>query len=339
LDLTRLAMTSCRGVRIRMNRRRLCWLLLLLLPVLLAGAGAAAADTDGLYDTPTLQAWHARYSRSMERILGEGILPRLSEKERRALTGVKIELPLRDDVLINFYAEERTVVLPVSALKLLDDLSIAYAWLWANNYQLEPVEEYVAMLKHKKTADFPGGRYPPPLVALKIPPTALQDRRVDELSLRLFNSARAFVLAHELAHIYYGHGGRSLANEEQADQFAMDVMRRTSTVPMGVVLFFQATALWFRDGPANHPLNGQRLRVLARRLDGMAGDFAQPGRGAADDTERIRFIGRGLERVADYLDDTDLQRCVAESASRASPAILRPRARSAPSFLDCTGPR
>jgi hypothetical protein len=319
-----------------MSRRRWSWLLV---PVLLAGASATRADSNGLYDTPTLQAWHARYSRSMERILVEGILPRLSEKERRVLTGITLDLPLRDDVLINFYAEERTVVLPVSALKLLDDLSIAYAWLWANNYQLEPVEEYVAMLKHKKAGDFPGGRYPDPLAALKIPPTALDDGRVNGLSLRLFNSARAFVLAHELAHIYYRHSGRSIANEEEADRFAMDIMRRTSTVPMGVVLFFQATALWFQDGPSTHPLNGQRLRVLARRLDGMAGDFAQPGRGAADDTERIRFIGRGLERVADYLDDTDMQRCVADSASKASPAILRPRARSAPSFLTCAGAR
>ncbi|MGH7388591.1 MAG: hypothetical protein ACREM3_03950 [Candidatus Rokuibacteriota bacterium] len=64
----------------------------------------------------------------------------------------------------------------------------------------------------------------------------------------------------------------------------------------------------------------------------MARDF---GGGSPDDVERVRFIGRGLEQVADYLDDAELQRCVATSAARANPAVLRPRARGAASILDC----
>jgi hypothetical protein len=101
---------------------------------------------------------------------------------------------------------------------------------------------------------------------------------------------------------------------------------------MGMALYFQATALWFEGGPPSHPLNAGRLRAMATRLNAMAPDF---GRGSAADVESVRFIGRGLVQVADYLDDAELQRCVATSAAKADPALLRPRRRGAPSILDC----
>ncbi|MGH7388592.1 MAG: hypothetical protein ACREM3_03955 [Candidatus Rokuibacteriota bacterium] len=160
--------------------------------VLLAGATGWAAErgSGDLYDTPTLQHWQARYTRSMNRILAEGFMPVLSAEERRILSGVRLDLPLRDAAFLNFYTEDRTIVLPAAALHWLSEIYTAYAWLVLENYQLEPIEEYVAMLKHKKPADFPGGAYPPPLRALGIPASVLDDSRVDGLSLRLFNSAR-----------------------------------------------------------------------------------------------------------------------------------------------------
>lgn len=303
--------------------------------VLVAAAISRAEESGGaeLYDTPTLKEWQARYTRSMNRILTEGFVPVLSSEEQRARSGVRLDLPLRDDAFLNFYTEGSTIVVPVSALRWLDEIYTAYAWLVLNNFQLEPIEEYVAMLKHKKPKDFPGGAYPTPLRALGIPADALNDARVDSLSLRLFNSARAFILAHELGHVRLGHQGSTIPNEEEADRFALELMRRTSTVPMGVALYFQTTALWFQGGPPTHPLNARRLRTMSGKLDAMAREFGRGG--SPDDVTRIRFIGRGLEQVADYLDDAELQRCVAESASRASPAVLAPRPRGAPSILDC----
>ena len=299
---------------------------------LAAASGARAQESGGLYDTATLKHWQARYARSMNRILTEGFVPVLSGEERRLLAGVQLEFPFSDPAFLNFHTEERTIVLPVAALHFLDEIYTAYSWLFVKNLQLEPIEEYVAMLKHKKPRDFPGGSYPRPLVALGIPAGALDDAKVDGLSLRLFNSARAFILAHELGHVRFGHRGSSLSNEEEADRFALELMRRTATVPMGLALYFQATALWFEGGPPTHPLNAKRLRALSGRLDAMATDF---GRGASDDVERIQFIGRGLQQVADYLDDAELQRCVATSSAKASPAVLAPRRRGAPSILDC----
>jgi len=292
----------------------------------------AERDPSQMYDGATLAQWQSRYTRSMNRILSEGFAPVFSSAEQRALAGVKLDLPLRDDAFLNFYTEARTIVLPVESLHWLDEIYVAYAWLVMNNFQLEPIEEYVAMLKGKKPDAFPGGAYPPPLRALGIPAQALDDSRVDGLSLRLFNSARAFILAHELGHVFLGHRESSIPNEEAADRFAFDLMRRTQTVPMGVALYFQSTALWFQGGPPSHPLNARRLRTMSATLAATAREF---GRGDADDVTRIRFIGRGLEQVADYLDDADLQRCVTDSVAKASPHVLAPRPRGAPSILNC----
>lgn len=50
-----------------------------------------------------------------------------------------------------------------------------------------------------------GNRYPLPLLALHIPTNALANSKVDDLSLRFRNTAFAFILGHELGHIYHHH--------------------------------------------------------------------------------------------------------------------------------------
>ena len=37
----------------------------------------------------------------------------------------------------------------------------------------------------------------------------------------------------------------SQANEQAADKFAMDLMERSGTIPMGAILYFQATAVFY----------------------------------------------------------------------------------------------
>ncbi len=325
---------------------------LCLVSLMIIGAASvdAGGDMSGLYDTAMLEYWQTRYSRSMGKIL-EVILDHLTPEEYARVAGVKIEFPLKNRQLINFYAKwpPSRIVIPVSALKFLDDLYIAYAWLQVNNYRLETTEEYVAMLKYKGAHKFPGDRYPRPLQALRIPPNALKDPRVDGLSLRLFNSGRAFILAHELGHILYRHRGSTVKNEKEADSFALEVLRRTSTLPMGMVLFFQATALSFPNRAdyssdqewekflrtkATHPLNARRLYSLSKTLDVTARDFARHEQDPTAGAEIVLFISKGIRQVADYLDDTELQRCVAEHSSQADPSSLKPRT-GGRSLLNC----
>lgn len=312
----------------------------------------AEQNAPELYDRQTLDYWQQRYSKSTTRILKEGLEPHLTAQERQALANVTLSFPLRDPELMGFYSSfpPPKIVFPVEALKFLDDLSTAYAWLWANDYRLETIEEYAAMLRYKKQSDFPGGRYPKPFEALGIPANALDDPQVDQLSLRFFNSARAFILAHELAHLLYRHTGGKVQDEMQADQFAVELLSRTHTIPMGAILYFQSLAhltpnraqfpsdaAWqkFLKEESTHPLNSQRIRAIANSLNQFAPNFPGPSDpNPALTVETVRFVATGLEPVAEYLEDPEIQLCVAEMAANADLSSLKPR-KSKKSFLDC----
>lgn len=305
----------------------------------------AVGDMSDMYDNATLQYWSTRYQRSSNEILAKVILPYLFPEERHAVARLELQFPPSDSDLMNFHASlaSQTVFLPTSSMKFLDDLCVAYAWLWANNYNLNIIEEYIAALKYKSPGDFPGGRYPTPLQALKVPANALDDPKVDRLSLRFFNSARAFILAHELAHIRFGHHGSTVANEEAADAFALKVLSQTGTVPMGAVLYFQALALWvtnpvdsdYSETHANHPLNSKRLRTLAETLERMAGDFSKNEQNEVEGIATVRFISNGIQKIAEYLDDTECQRKVAKYASTFDLASLVPQTIHARLPIEC----
>ncbi len=184
---------------------------------------------------------------------------------------------------------------PIASLKFLDDLCTAYAWLQINGYGLETISEYAAMLRYQS---FPDGRYPRPLLALRIPSDALRNPRVDELALGHFVvTARTFILLHELGHVYYRHRGSTIANEEQADRFAAEVMARTPLPPLGIIVFFLFDAHWssYPPGPADtHPMSGARLQALAGLVeDGAGRGPTQAGRptGRSRDSRWLRRHG------------------------------------------------
>jgi hypothetical protein len=112
-----------------------------------------------------------------------------SAQERRALENVEIKVPLigSDGTPIAFYtagaAANLSIFMPVLSLLCLEDLATAYAWLPLHRYSLASVEEYASMLRSKPASAFPGGRYPPPLQALRIPSDAPADERVNRLAL------------------------------------------------------------------------------------------------------------------------------------------------------------
>lgn len=278
--------------------------------------------------------------------------PYLSAPERSALANLVLEFPLGDPNRdpFAFYAHridnQLIVTMSVESLLWLEDLCTAYAWLHTNGYSLETIDEYVTMLRQKRAADFPGGRYPPPRTALRVPSDALRDPAVSELSLRLRNSTYAFILTHELGHIVLGHrgyAGISMAearmHEADADRFALDVLLRVSEIPVGAVLFFQAQAYMMPNpglfkaegktmqaweaavlGEMTHPLTADRLQALALGLDRAA---SREPRGA--ERETLQFVATRLANIAEVLQDVDLQQCMAVAAQRADPAELAPR--------------
>ena len=297
-------------------------------------APGASVDVE-VYSQQALAADRQRYRQKFEFLLHKGLLDFMTGDERRALQGVVVRHPVRGQNLLSVQAvvfEGRPMVrAPVSSLKFIEDLSVAYAWRHRNRLSLEPIDEYLAMLKHRPEA-FASGTPPEPLAALGVPPGIWErDPRVDDLSLRFRNSAWAFILAHELGHLRFGHTtekaspAQAQRQEEQADAFAVDLLSRSDTIPMGMILWLQATAGYLKsraDFPsdaawldwvassATHPVNGRRMQHLAALLRRQAASQRD-----ADRAEVLQFIAVRLAGIGDIVEDPEMQRYLRRCAT------------------------
>jgi hypothetical protein len=323
-------------------------LAVLMLAALAAAAAPAHAEgPDAMYSRATLTQDLPRIERRVRAIFKRGLWDFMDGTERAALRGVRLDFPLVGNHPLDAYSYDAgdgpTVVLPVPSLKFIEDLSTAYAWRHVHHYTLEPIDEYVAMLKYRAPGDFPSGQYPDPLRALAVPTGVLSEEpAVDQLSLRFRNSAWAFILAHELGHLRHRHPGNravdpavSQAQEVEADRFALDLLSRSDTIPMGMMLWFQASVGYFPNradfgserqflewqrSEATHPMNPERLEAMAVQLDRVAGRALDPSR-----AETLRFIAARLASIADILAEPDMQRLIARQAVLGDPADLQRR--------------
>jgi hypothetical protein len=206
--------------------------------------------------------------------------------------------------------------LPVFTLLFVEDLAKAYAWLLANRCSTETVDEYAGMLHYRQPNEFPYGKYPAPLPALHIPVNALEDPAVKKMFPRLKNTAYAFMVLHEFGHL---HGQ---ASEEQADLFALDIMKRNSEIPFGLLMYLEA-ALYL---PADtHPVTAPRLLAMANYLDLRVLEFVEGRPDRAAGITAIHSIASRLRVSAAWLSDTEDQRLWAEQARKTDVAALRPR--------------
>jgi hypothetical protein len=313
--------------------------------LLLVASVYASDGVNEMYADEELAREQPRYERRVGEIFTSGLWAFMAGPEKQALTGMRIDVPLKGESPLDAHAyldgTTPTVVLPVLTLKFVEDLSVAYAWRHVNRYSLEPMDEYVAMLKYRRPTDSPGGRVPDPRSALGVPPGILeQDRRVDDLSLRFRNTAWAFILAHELGHRRFGHAGNlrvspeiSQSNEREADAFAVDLLSRSDTIPMGMILWLQATTgyfpnradfaseaeyrTWTRSG-ATHPINPERLQNLGTALNRAA--RASLNREFA---EVVPSIASHLVAMGDILAEPDMQRLIARCAVLGRPEDLK----------------
>ena len=327
------------------------WLLFVYL-LFLFPVATSAKDLSSMYDPGTLERERPRFEKRVGDMLNKAIRPLLTPEESARLSEVSLDFPLIDHGgdAMDFHRVGPTVTTPIMSLLFFEALCTAYAWLQYNGNRLETIEEYVTMLKYKDARGF-GGRFLPPLKALGIPPNAASDRRVDELSLRLRNDGYGFILAHELGHVLHRHRRnqqvsiqqqlqQSVHDEEEADQFAFDIMRRNGAVPLGAMLFFQVAVFYFPNRAdfesdeqwqkwvkekSDHPLTPHRLELMAQRLSDTAPDFARLDSNKAATTEIARFIGKNLVEFAEFLNDPDLQRVMRKKAEDFDVSSLFPR--------------
>ncbi len=306
-----------------------------------------------LYSPEALDQAAQRLVPRVQQIYERGFEDHFEPHELKKLRGLRLAFPIRDrGDPFTFYSHvpSRTVTLSVQSLLFLEDLCTAYAWLWRNGYSLETIDEYVTMLRYQLPRHMPGGRFLPPLEALHIPDDALDDQAVDGLSLRLRNSAYAFILAHEVGHVYHDHPPPAdhaiprqqiRDDERQADAFALEALRRVANLPMGALVYFQALAYYLPTRGnfateeawrkhlktvATHPVNADRLKHVAAILQKNAQSYLthEPDKQAG--LELVRFIATGIDDIAEVLDDADLQRYMAQKVQQMSmPASLKPR--------------
>jgi hypothetical protein len=339
------AMIRRKAVQRRPMAARLAGLLLLVA----AGTAAApaSADVSGLHTPADIEKSAPRLSGFVKKLYDIGVKPYLTVDERSKLGEFELRFPLPSpkDPPLDFYADEDNgkpiVVLPILSLRMVEDMATAYAWLHHNGMSYGSIDLYFSMLRHKPKADFPGGKYPPLLATLAIPTNALDDKKVDELSLAFRNQTVAFLLVHELGHILYRHKGideitkaRARADEVASDRFALDVLARTQTAPLGAVLFFQAQVYrlphrgefptrkaWEEHllKTETHPLTVDRIGAMADYIDGPL------SRGRVKEVALWRFIALKLREVVRIMEDEPLQRCTARVAATADLSILKPR--------------
>lgn len=123
----------------------------IVLALMLAAPVLRAADYVYVYRQDEILKDWPRLKTAVTKIHQQGLVPVLSEAERRALEDVEIRfaLPEPGDDLLNFYATyERgrpVVVMPVLSLKVLEDITTAYAWLYYRKFDLSKIELYFSM--------------------------------------------------------------------------------------------------------------------------------------------------------------------------------------------------
>lgn len=308
------------------------------------------AHATGIYPDSVLKRDAPRLKRAVTRIYNEGLKPKLRAGEAAAFRDVRFQFPMPrpDDATLNFYAGfidgQGTVVLPLQSLKLVEDLMTAFAWLYVSKRPFGPLDVYFAMLQRKIHEDLGREGQRDILTLLGAPRNVLKNKKVDDLSLRLRNEAFAFITAHELGHVLFKHKGladitpaQARADEIESDRFALDLLARTGTPPMGAVMFFQAQIFslphrgdhktlkdWqaYLDTTSTHPLSVDRMRAMASMIAGPLADRRT--------TERAIWvdIGRRLQALSAILADVELHNCMARVAERAPVSLLRQTGRA-----------
>jgi hypothetical protein len=268
------------------------------------------------------------------------IAPRLTPDENSQLAGLEIQLPSRipNADPLGFATDGRAVFMSVASIRFFAEISNVAAWLQLNGYTLESLTNYALMLRHRR---FPAPP-PAPMAALCVTPEVASEPRVDELAGKIFSNMLVFILLHEMGHIVHGHlqddgsdMARERAQEQQADDFALDMMGRIGDPPLGIVPFFVFTAHAaagrgdFNDDLAyqrylesqSHPVDAERLQALAESVREKAATYAPT---LAQGKLGFEKVALEIASVAMILADEDAQRLMRAIGHTATEANLAP---------------
>jgi hypothetical protein len=247
-----------------------------------------------------------------------------------------------NDQPLDFYAnaERREVFLPISSIKFMDDISIAFAYYDRNSCDVASISDYVAALRFH-----PRSPASSPLQALGVPSNAIKDSYVDDVAQKTLKSTIYFMAAHEFAHVMYRHAGYqgmtaadAQRHEMEADAFAIDVLRRVGVVPEGLtVLFLVASRL--EAGPddfstpgdyerylqqqSTHPTSARRIVAIADVINAHLADFARGQNNKAKAVSMLRADAARLRAMGETLDNVQMRRMLWRKAQSADMTSFR----------------
>jgi hypothetical protein len=290
---------------------------------LLLANSLGAADWSNFYDANRLSSEKPRLEQELSEVEDRDIKPYFTRSQLLAFSGIELAVPvsnaLAGPLAIPAVRKDR-ITLPVVSLLFVEDLAQAYAWLWTNGFSSETVDEYCGMLRSRSPEEFSGRRYPAPLEALHVPANALENPTAKRMFTRVKNNALAFLILREFARARGAASGAM--SDEQADIFALDLLKRNSEIPFGPLLIVEAQL--YLPGNGEIP-TAARLIALANYLDLRVLEFVagRPDRNAG--ITAIHSIARRLRASAAFLGDREGQRLWSEQARKTTVASLVPR--------------
>jgi hypothetical protein len=305
--------------------------------LLLCSSGLYASDWSSLYDQASLQNQQPRFRRQVDTVIAQEIEPFLTVEQAHTLSQVQVDLPPTagpEPNPFDFYsASPAHITLPLLTVAFLDDLAEAYSWLWANHCSSQTVDQYLGMLRNRLPADFPDRRYPSPLMALHIPANSSGNPAVAKMTERVRTTTLSFILLHQFGHLSYRTAAEESAlkhdhidgNEELADAFALEVMKKNSETPAGLLLLIHGMMYLPSTPPKNHPLTTQRLKTMADYLDTRTREFSdgRPDRRLA--AIAIQSLANHIREAAAFVSDGTGQKLWTEESRKTTIADLAPR--------------
>jgi peptidase M48-like protein len=320
---------------------------------LLCGITAARAqcappyDWSGFYPPAALDRVAQRSAPGLRSNFEQVMLPRLTDAERRKLGALsRREYPEHP---LNFYAATgRRVVLPLSSIKLVSDLSLALAWYNRQRLPEKRVFDYASMLAWRGPA--PDGVKALPLKALGVPEGDAEPA-VEGLFQKIFGTTMVYIMAHEIGHLFHEHRAnvgeaRSRQQESEADAFAVELMARLGAAPIGISFYFSLAAPFECPERSTHPLSGERINRLVAALRDNVSVFARNAPSPQQERQAVESIAQELGKFAKLLDDPDVResmRLVGQSskvgdfAAAARPGAAQPGASRQPFHGDYVG--
>jgi hypothetical protein len=233
------------------------------------GAAAFGQNVSRLYPREKLEADAARSGEQIRAEYRETVFAQLNDAERSALSTIKIDIPISgpNGDPFEFYTDGSTIYLPALSLRFYADLCVANAWLNPHGFDGTTVRDYVGMLFREAKLS-PRAPLLPVFRTLGVPDNAREEAAVKNRADREFGNTIVFLLAHELGHVVKKHQTslrdpvQKRTQEIEADQFAIEIMRRIGQVPIGLEFWFDVERIR-HVAPIKFPTDAEWQKYLA----------------------------------------------------------------------------